>query len=866
MPGTKLTYAAAKARSNLLSVTAYEIELDLTAGPEVFRSTTRIRFSATQPGGTTFADLIADRVTEIVLNGESLDPAWAYQDDRILLTGLAADNELLVVADCRYTNTGVGLHRSVDPADGEVYLYTHFEVQEARRVYTAFDQPDLKSRFTFTVTAPADWTVFSNSPSPEPEAAGPDAAVWRFEPTEPLPTYVTALVAGRYHQVSRTHTDPSGKVVPLRLAVRASMAEHLDADEIFEITTRGLDHYVTTFGQPYPFAKYDQIFVPEYNLSAMENAACVTVRESFIFRSRVTDAVRHRRAAVLLHELSHVWFGNLVTMRWWDDLWLKETFATYMSVHAQVATTRWTDSWAGFANADKANAYRQDQLPSTHPIATEAGDIDDAVANFDPITYYKGASVIKQLIALVSARGADGDPGSTGHGEESFLAGIRAYFARHKWGNATLSDLLAALEEASGRDLSSWSKQWLQQAGVNTLRPQSAVGGDGAYTGFTVVQEASAEHPTLRSHRLGIGLYDGGPDGLVRRHRVEVDIDGPRTEVPQLIGVTQPDLLLLNDDDLAYATIRLDQRSLATVRDGIGQIADPLARSLCWAASWDAVRAGELGARTYLRQVLAGIDTETDTEVVQALHQSVLTSVDRFVAPAARAEAAGWFAEAAATRIRTAPSPDLQLAWASLLARLATKPADLGLIEDLLEARTTIEGLTVDTELRWALLGALVRTGRAGAARIDAERERDRTTAGEEYALGARAALPEADAKAAAWSSIVDGQLSNGAQKSIIGSSIGLGFAQSNQLNLLRDYIDRYFAALGDVWAEQPAEVARTFAIGFYPGLFVEPATVTRTDEYLANAQPAPALRRLLIEGRDEVRRALRAQAADVSG
>ncbi|MEW2137341.1 aminopeptidase N [Streptomyces sp. NPDC005409] len=861
---SKLTFEEAAVRGALLRVTSYEIDLDLTRGADTFRSTTLIRFTAdtgadADPAPGTFADLLAERVHEITLNGLPLDPDTVYRDERLTLEGLAAENELRVVADCAYTNTGAGLHRSVDPVDGKVYLFTHFEVQEARRVFTTFEQPDLKAPFTFTVTAPAGWTVFSASPTPAPEPSADGAhAVWRFAPTPPLPTYLTSVAAGEYHVVGDTYTSASGQEVPLRVAARASVAEHLDAEEIFEITKRGLDYYLDVFGSDFPFAKYDQVFVPEYNLSAMENAATVILRETFVFRSKVTDAVRHRRAATILHELAHMWFGDLVTMRWWDDIWLKETFATYMSVRAQVATTRWSDSWTGFANADKANAYRQDQLPSTHPVYSPAGDIEQALENFDHITYYKGASAIKQLVTWV--------------GDEQFFEGMRKYFAAHAWGNSTLADLLGALEQASGRDLGAWSREWLSQAGVNTLRPQYTVDAGGAFTSFAVLQEAAEEHPTLRSHRLAVGLYSRGERGLERVGRVEVDVTGARTEVPELIGTRRPDVVLLNDDDLTYALIRLDEHSLGALLGsaaGVGDFTEGLPRALSWAAAWDMVRAGELAARDYVRLVLAGVDSESDTEVVQSLHASLLTALDQYVAPTARTRLTDTVAAAARRRLSTSPpGSDVQLSWALLFARVAQRPEDLALIADLRAGAATVEGLAVDVELRWALLAALVRAGQAGPAEIEAERELDGTTTGAENAAGALAAMPDARATAEAWEAAVHGTVSNGTQRALIGgtfSPIGLGVVQSGRRDLLREHTERYFAEIGEVWAGRSAEVARTVVVGLYPRLLVEQETVDRTDAYLADAAPAPALRRLLIEGRDEVIRSLRAQRVDAA-
>ncbi|MBG6140300.1 aminopeptidase N [Longispora fulva] len=847
MPGLNLSRDEAGVRGDLLRVDAYDVQLDLTQGPEIFTSTTVITFSAREPGASTFADLEAPRVHEIILNGRSLDVATHFVDSRVLLPDLAASNELRVVADCAYSNTGQGLHRTVDPVDGNAYVYTHFEVPDARRVFTTFEQPDLKGTFTFTVTAPADWEVFSNSPTPEPVDG-----VWSFAPTPRISTYITAVVAGKYHVVRDSHTLASGQVVPLAVACRASMGQYLDADEVIEVTKQGFDYFTRMFDQPYPFEKYDQIFVPEYNIGAMENVGCVTLNENYVFRSKVTDTRRQQRAETVLHELAHMWFGDLVTMRWWDDLWLKESFATYVSVRALTEVTRWPGAWTTFANDDKSWALIQDQLPSTHPIVADIRDLMDLLTNFDGITYAKGAAVLKQLAAWV--------------GSDQFFAGIRHYFARHAWGNTTLTDLLEALEKTSGRDLSTWSAEWLQTSGPNTLRPRFTVSPDGLFDTFVIEQEAAEEYPTLRSHRIAIGLYERGPLGLSRTHRIELDVTGPVTEVPDLVGQPQPDLVLLNDDDLTYAKIRFDERSLDTLITGIGEFAESLPRALCWTATWDMVRSGELAARDYIRLVLNGIGRETDIGVVEQLLRSLVTSLERYVTTDAPA---GIVADAAYEHMTAAqPGSDHQLAWARLYARVAERDTDLDHVAAVLDGSAVVPGLAIDTDLRWALLSTLARAGRVGRAEIEAELVSDGTTAGLQYAAGALAALPDPETKAEAWASVIDrSDLPNGTQEAVVGTrgSSGGGFMQAGQRDLLSGYVDRYFEALPAVWADRAAEISRTLVNGLYPRLWIEQSTIDKTDAFLTEHDPAPALRRILIEGRDDVVRALRARARDAA-
>ncbi|MER6048473.1 aminopeptidase N [Streptomyces sp. NPDC001793] len=854
MPGTNLTREEAQERARLLTVDAYDIELDLSGAQEggTFRSVTTVRFDAAQDGAASFIDLVAPTVHEVVLNGTALDATEAFADSRIALPGLRAGrNELTVVADCAYTNTGEGLHRFVDPVDQQAYLYTQFEVPDARRVFASFEQPDLKATFRFTVKAPAGWTVISNSPTPEPADD-----VWRFEPTPRISTYVTALIAGPYHSVHSTWEGADGRSVPLGIYCRPSLAEHLDAEEIFAVTRQGFDWFQEKFDYAYPFAKYDQLFVPEFNAGAMENAGAVTIRDQYVFRSKVTDAAYEVRAETILHELAHMWFGDLVTMEWWNDLWLNESFATYTSIACQAYApgSKWPHSWTTFANSMKTWAYRQDQLPSTHPIMAEIRDLDDVLVNFDGITYAKGASVLKQLVAYV--------------GMDEFFTGVQAYFKAHAFGNTRLSDLLGALEATSGRDLATWSKKWLQTAGINVLRPELTVDADGTVTAFAVRQEAPAlpagatGEPVLRPHRIAIGYYDLTDGKLLRTGGVELDVDGERTEVPFPAGFRRPDVILLNDGDLSYAKVRLDEESLKVVTAHLGDFADSLPRALCWASAWDMTRDGELPTRDYLALVLSGIGKESDIGVVQSLHRQVKLALDLYAAPEWRGRGLAQWTEAALAHLRAAePGSDHQLAWARAFAASARTGEQLDLLAGLLDGTQEIPGLAVDTELRWALLERLAATGRADEPEIAAELERDATSAGERHAATARAARPTAEAKAAAWASVVESdKLPNAVQESVIA-----GFVQPDQRELLAPYTAKYFEAVKDVWESRSHEMAQQIVVGHYPALQVSPETLEATDAWLARAEPSPALRRLVTESRAGVERALRARAADAA-
>ncbi|MFJ2471429.1 aminopeptidase N [Streptomyces sp. NPDC087659] len=854
MPGTNLTREEAQARARLLTVDSYEIDLDLTGAQEggTYRSVTTVRFDSAEHGAETFIDLVAPAVHEVVLNGRPQDVAAVFRDSRIALRHLhEGPNELTVVADCAYTNTGEGLHRFVDPVDQQTYLYTQFEVPDARRVFANFEQPDLKATFRFTVKAPEGWTVISNSPTPEPKDN-----VWHFEPTPRISSYITALIVGPYHSVHSSY-EKDGQSVPLGIYCRPSLAEFLDADAIFEVTRQGFDWFQEKFDFAYPFAKYDQLFVPEFNAGAMENAGAVTIRDQYVFRSKVTDAAYETRAETILHELAHMWFGDLVTMEWWNDLWLNESFATYTSIACQAYApgSKWPHAWTTFANSMKTWAYRQDQLPSTHPIMAEINDLDDVLVNFDGITYAKGASVLKQLVAYV--------------GMDEFFRGVQAYFKRHAFGNTRLTDLLTALEETSGRDLKTWSKAWLETAGINVLRPVIDTDAAGTITSFAVKQEAPAlppgakGEPVLRPHRIAIGFYSLDEAGkLVRTDRVELDVDGEFTAVPELVGKRRPAVVLLNDDDLTYTKVRLDEESLRAVTEHLGDFTDSLPRALCWASAWDMTRDGELPTRDYLSLVLSGVGKESDIGVVQSLHRQVKLALDLYAAPEWRETGLTQWTDATLAHLRSAePGSDHQLAWARAFAATARTPQQLDLLQALLEGRDSIQGLAVDTELRWAFLERLAATGVYDEEEIAAELERDRTAAGERHAATARAARPTPEAKAETWESVVEsGTLPNAVQEAVIG-----GFVQTDQRELLAPYTEKYFAAVKGVWESRSHEVAQQIAVGLYPTLQVSAQTLDATDAWLDSAAPNAALRRLVLESRAGVERALKARAADAA-
>ncbi|MFF3324485.1 aminopeptidase N [Streptomyces sp. NPDC002889] len=857
MPGENLSRDEARTRAELLSVDGYEVALDVRSavgetpegsGPRTFRSVTTIRFRAVEPGASTFADLIAPAVTGITLNGQKLDPDTVFDGSRIRLDGLAAENVLAVEAQCAYSRTGEGLHRFVDPEDGEVYLYTQYEPADARRVFVTFEQPDLKAPFRFEVTAPDGWTVWSNGAEESREGG-----VWRFARTAPISTYITCVVAGPYHYVTDTYrrtVDGGGASgsgteleIPLGAMCRKGLAKHFDADDIFLVTKQGLDFFHDNFDYPYPFGKYDQAFVPEYNLGAMENPGMVTFREEYIFRGKVTQASYEHRANVVLHEMAHMWFGDLVTMQWWDDLWLKESFADFMGSFSMVEATRFTNGWVTFANNRKAWAYRADQLPSTHPITADIRDLEDAKLNFDGITYAKGASVLKQLVAYV--------------GRDAFLEGSRRYFKRHAYGNTRLGDLLSVLEETSGRDMTAWSRSWLQTSGVNSLTPQITYDAGDRITELAVVQDGEE----LRPHRVAVGLYRTEGTELVRYARAEVDVAGARTVVSEPAGAQRPELVLVNDDDLTYCKLRFDERSLETLRTRLGDIADPLARALCWSALWNLTRDALMPTRDFIDLVLKFAGRESDIGVLQMLHAWTRAALEHYAAPAWREEGGRLLAEGALRELRlAAPGSQHQLAWARFFASVASSDADLQLLTGLLDGTAKIDGLDVDQELRWAFLGPLVAHGAADEAAIAAELARDDTASGKRHEVRCLAARPSAAVKDQAWAAVVESDaLSNALAEATIA-----GFSQPGQRALLAPFTPRYFEAIERVWSKRSIQIGMDVVRGLYPSLQDDEATLAATDQWLtAHASAAPALRRLVLESRDDLARALRAQACD---
>ena len=853
VPSTpNLTRIEAAQRAALLTVHGYSIELDLTdgsggPGERTFRTRSEVRFGATEPGASSWIDFVGDAVTSATLNGKTLDVSSWTSGSGLALPGLDVENVLVVEAVGVYMNTGEGLHRFVDPVDGAVYLYSQFETADAKRLYACFDQPDLKAAFTFLVTAPRDWQVVTNgAPTRVTELAG-GARRHAFATTARISTYVTALIAGPYYVARDTHDG-----IDLGIYCRASLAEFLDAERLFTETKQGFDFYHSAFGVRYPFGKYDQLFVPEFNAGAMENAGAVTFREEYVFRSKVTRYLYERRCETILHEMAHMWFGDLVTMRWWDDLWLNESFATWASVVAQTSATEYRSAWTTFANVEKSWAYDQDQLPSTHPIAADIPDLEAVEVNFDGITYAKGASVLKQLAAYV--------------GFEEFLAGLRSYFHENAYGNATLADLMRHLSDASGRDMDGWAASWLQTTGINRLEPVFEVGRDGRFTSFAIRQSGAAPGAgELRPHRLAVGVYDdargdAGSGALLRIDRVEIDVTGELTPVPELVGRPGGALVLANDDDLTYCKLTLDADSLATAVTRIGDIAESLPRTLVWSAVWEMTRDAQMRARDFVALALAGLPAETEIGVLQRVLAQVRQAVGTFADPA-WAMQTGWptvTARLLDLARGAVGGSDEQLAYVGALAACRLSPGQVSVLAGWRNGLEPLPGLVVDTDLGWTLLGALVAHGAAGDAEIAAASAADATASGERRATQVRALRPEPAAKQQMWDRLIDDDtMANALQDAAI-----LGFQHPAQAELLAPFTARYFDAVGQVWRRRSSEVAQKVAVGLYPRWAVSTDTVDAAERWLAGDHP-PALRRLVSEGLAGTRRALSARAAD---
>ena len=844
-----ITQAEAKARAGLIRNVSYQVSVLINPTQDTFVCQSTVSFSASEQSST-WIDLIAPEVTAINLNGVDLKPSEIFDGARISLTNLKEQNLLNITANCAFMNTGEGLHKHTDPQDGEVYLYTQFEVADSRRFMPVFEQPDIKATLKLSVTAPSHWTAISNAPTPTPTEVDSKTSKWEFKETKKISSYLFALCAGPYEKYSDQFVGEFG-TYPFGIYVRKSLKEFLDAAEIFEITKQGFTWFESKFKVGYPFEKYDQVFVPEFNAGAMENAGCVTFRDEYVFRSRTTKTAYESRANTILHELAHMWFGDLVTMRWWNDLWLNESFAEWAAHWASTGATKYNEAWTLFHVQRKAWAYRQDQLPSTHPIAAVMPDLDSVYENFDGITYAKGASALKQLVAWVS--------------EEKFLEGLQKYFEKHQWKNTELSDLLNELSESSGRDLSEWSQLWLETAGATLLRPLIETNSEGIITRATIEQlpPSSPEGlpAVLRPHRLVVGVYENKNSHLEQVQRIELDVTGAETEILDLIGKPRPDLILLNDEDLTYAKIRLDDISIATATNSINKLESSLSRALIWGAMWDMLRDAEVSTKDFMSLVINGVSEESDIGVVQQLLMQLRTAIDMYASRTKRAQYLTELAQALKVNWQASePGSDRQLAFLRNWSQVAQSNEDLLLIENILEKKTVIDGLKIDPELRWTLLRRLVVRAKVNTERIAQELKLDPTAMGQEQAAGARAALASKSDKEIAWREVTTNQkLTNSELHATLA-----GFHHVDHLEVLKDFVDLYFNSVPDLWNARTHEIGQSLVTGLFPVTVVDQSVIAKADQFLENNLDLPVgARRIIIEQRDSLARALRAQQKD---
>ncbi|MFD8949495.1 aminopeptidase N [Streptomyces xanthophaeus] len=854
-PMSALTRNEAQHRAQLLDVHHYAVTLDLTGGDETFDSTTVIRFT-TRTAGDTFLELKPDELRSVTLDGHPLDPA-SLDGNRLPLPGLAeGPHELRTDTRMRYSRTGEGLHRFTDPADGRTYVYSQMFLDDVQRVFPAFDQPDLKAVFEFTVTAPAHWTVLANgittridttdttdttdaadttdSPDGRDTADG-RTAVWRSAATPPIPTYLAAVAAGPWHSVTTEHAG-----LPFGIHCRQSLAPHLDADaeEILSVTKDCFDRYQQKFTEPYPFDSYDQAFVPEFNAGAMENPGLVTFRDEYVFRSAVTDTERQRRAVTIAHEMAHMWFGDLVTLRWFDDIWLNESFAEYMGYQTLTEATRFTGTWTDFAATRKPWGYDADQRPSTHPVAPDPDDVPDtasALLNFDGISYAKGASALRQLVAWL--------------GEKDFLAGINTHFARHKFANASLADFVDSLAAHTDRDVHAWADTWLRTTGTDTLTPKIQVSADG-HPGWTLTVDRRGSRP----HHLAAGLYDHDPvDDRVLELRELIDLDVPSDEILSASG-PRPALLVLNDADLTYAKVRLDPTSVDTALRSLSGIPDPLTRAVVWNSLRDMVRDGELAPADYLATARAHLPAEADLAIVQGVLGFARTQVaDCYTAPDQRGAALATLTAIARDLLRRTEDgsdPGLRLTAVRVLIDSATQPHTL---TTWLADDTVPGGPELDPELRWRTLARLCVLGAAGEPEIDAALAADPSATGQEGAARCRAALPTPEAKAAAWQQLFhDDGLSN-----YLFTAVAQGFWQPEQSELVRDYVPRYYPEAVALSARRGPAIGAAAGRWAFPAYAVDEANLQAGRACLADPDIQPSLRRKLDDQLADLSRAL---------
>jgi aminopeptidase N len=837
-PRDVLTQAEAESRAARITNCSYTLDLELTRGSATYTGDVTVTFDDSGSGDTFFC-YRGKTIERYDVNGTLLTPSW--DGYRLWIPGDAlrpGANTIRIRYVNEYDHQGDGFHQFIDPEDGQEYLYTNFEPYEAHRLFPCFDQPDIKATYALSVTAPAEWEVIHNSARISAGPAAGGRKTHRFETTKPFSTYLFCIVAGEYAEFRDQHGD-----VPLGLYCRKSMAQYFDTDEVFQITKQGLDWYADFFDFPYPFGKYDQIFVPEFNSGAMENVGAVTHNEFMVFRDPPTDSQRRRRAEVILHEMAHMWFGDLVTMKWWNDLWLNESFAEYMAFVCMVGATRFTSAWEDFNTSIKNWGYRQDQLVTTHPIAGEVADTDQTFLNFDGITYAKGASTLKQLVATI--------------GFDSFRAGMRHYFRTHAYGNTTLSQFLTALETGSGRELKTWSDLWLRTPSLNTIGVEWQADGD-RISALSLTQSAPAEYPTIRPHTLEVGLVreDGG---RITVTSVPATIASERADVPAARGEAKPALVFPNYNDHGWCKVALDPESVAFARANLERIDDSLLRSLLWSSLWSMVRDQQLKSTEFLALVRERAAREPRIDLVEVILNQAQTALARFVPEEVKDDEARKLFAVARAGLESAPAGDAQITWMRAMIAAAANHDDLVHLARLADGQESVPGLTVDQQMRWSIAVKHVAYAVPGAAaRLAGEATRDASDRGKRELLRGETSTPDPAVKAAAWEKFHgEGYGSLHYTESAMG-----GFNWPRQREILEPFVEKYFTNVAAIVRTRDKEFSSGYHAALFPAYRVEQATLDRSERLLAEiADELPTLARMLRESNDELGRAIKCRA-----
>jgi len=833
-PRDVLTQEEAEGRAARISNTAYELHLDLVKGSPTYRGDITITFDDSGAGDT-FLCHRGKTIELFEVNGERVEPEW--NGFRLVLPGpaLRPRNSVHIVYVNDYDHQGDGFHQFIDPEDGEEYLYSNFEPYECHRLFPCFDQPDIKATYALTVTAPDEWELIANYREMSSTPADRGRSTRTFETTKPFSTYLFALVAGPY---AATRAEHNG--VPIGLFCRQSMLLYLDSDELFTLTKQGLDFFAGFFDYPYPFGKYDQVFVPEFNAGAMENVGCVTHNEYMVYRDPPTESQRRRRAETLLHEMAHMWFGDLVTMRWWNDLWLNESFATYMSYLAITSATRFTTAWQDFNAVIKNWAYRQDQLVTTHPTSGVVGDTDETFLNFDGITYGKGASVLKQLVAAI--------------GMDGFREGMRHYFRTHEYGNATLQQFMGSLEAGSGKDLAEWSRLWLETSSVNTIAASVDTDGE-RVTRLSLRQAAPTDYPTIRPHTLEVGLVRD-VDGGIEVTSLPASIALAEAEVEDARGQPAPDLVFPNYNDHAYTKVALDEGSVAFARANMERIEDDLLRQLLWSSLWNMVRDQQLSSLEFLALVAERAGREPRIEMVEVVLGQAQTALARYVPEDLKETEARKLFAACDQGLRAAEEGDPKITWMRAMIASASHADDIGVLAALADGIDAVAGLAVDQQMRWDIAAKYTAYGLPGAAgRLEAEAQRDPSDRGQRAKLRGETSAPDAAVKASAWERF-NGE---GYGSLYLTAAAMSGFNWPRQRELLAPFAERFFEALPGIFRERDREFCSDYFGALFPAYRVERETLARSERVLAESgTELPNLSRMLREANDELERAVK--------